>query len=153
MDFPATPAEEMPPAEHPDALLQMLGVEARFVGRHAYFLLLDVGSDREVRELDPDFARWLSVDTRSAIVTAPSDDPQFDFVSRFFAPAIGINEDPVTGAAHCCLGPYWADRLGKATLAGFQASARGGVVHVAVRGDRVTLGGNAVTVMRGELTA
>jgi GNAT superfamily N-acetyltransferase len=88
---------------------------------------------------------------RGVIVTSRSDDPQFDFLSRFFAPAAGINEDPVTGSAHCCLGPLWSERLGKTEMTAFQASARGGVVRVRVAGDRVHLGGQAVTVMKGEL--
>jgi predicted PhzF superfamily epimerase YddE/YHI9 len=88
---------------------------------------------------------------RGVIVTSPSDDPDFDFLSRFFAPAAGVDEDPVTGSAHCCLGPYWSERLGKTELMAFQASARGGAVRVRVAGDRVILGGNAVTVLRGEL--
>ena len=85
------------------------------------------------------------------IVTAPSGAPEFDFVSRYFAPSLGIDEDPVTGAAHCCLGPFWAARLGKPALVGFQASRRGGVVGVRVSDTRVFLGGRAVTVLRGEL--
>jgi predicted PhzF superfamily epimerase YddE/YHI9 len=84
-------------------------------------------------------------------VTSRSESPQFDFVSRFFAPASGINEDPVTGSAHCCLGPLWGERLGKTEMTAFQASARGGVIRVRVAGDRVHLSGQAVTVMRGEL--
>ena len=91
------------------------------------------------------------IDTRGVIVTAPSDDEGYDFVSRFFAPRTGIAEDPVTGSAHCCLGPFWHRQWGKATLVGYQASARGGVVHVEMAGDRVLLGGHAVTVMQGEL--
>ena len=85
------------------------------------------------------------------IVTARSDDARYDFVSRFFAPAVGVDEDPVTGSAHCCLAPFWAERLGKAKLVGYQASARGGVVGVEISGDRVLLSGNAVTVLRGTL--
>ena len=84
-------------------------------------------------------------------MTSQSDDPQFDFVSRFFAPGVGINEDPVTGSAHCCLGPLWSERLGKMNMRAFQASARGGVVRVGIVGDRVQLGGQAVMVLRGEL--
>jgi predicted PhzF superfamily epimerase YddE/YHI9 len=90
---------------------------------------------------------------RGVIVTARSATPQYDFVSRFFAPWAGINEDPVTGSAHCCLGPYWRDRLGKSEFVAFQASARGGIVHVRVTEDRTFLGGRAVTVLRGEFTA
>ena len=88
---------------------------------------------------------------RGVIVTARSDTPHYDFVSRFFAPGAGIDEDPVTGSAHCCLGPFWAARLGKTDLVGYQASARGGVVRVRLEGERVKLGGQAVTVLRGEL--
>jgi len=87
------------------------------------------------------------------MVTSRSDDPAFDFVSRFFAPSFGIPEDPVTGSAHCCLGPHWSGRLGKSDLVGHQVSARGGIVRMEVRGERVNLGGNAITIMRGELSA
>ena len=89
---------------------------------------------------------------RGVIVTSASDDPRFDFVSRFFAPGAGIDEDPVTGSAHCCLGPFWSERLGKTEMTAFQASARGGAVRVRVNGARVLLGGKAVTVLRGELS-
>ena len=85
------------------------------------------------------------------IVTSIATTPGYDFISRFFAPRIGINEDPVTGAAHCCLGPFWSSRLGKNELVAYQASARGGIVRVRVDGDRVYLSGQAITVMRGEL--
>ncbi len=85
------------------------------------------------------------------IVTSLSRDPQFDFVSRYFAPAAGIDEDPVTGSAHCCLGPYWSQLLGKTELVGFQASRRGGTVRMRLEGDRVILGGKAITVLRGQL--
>jgi predicted PhzF superfamily epimerase YddE/YHI9 len=88
---------------------------------------------------------------RGVIVTSRSDQPQFDFVSRFFAPAAGVNEDPVTGSAHCTLGPFWQARLNKSELVAYQASARGGVVKVRVAGDRAFLSGRAVTVLRGEL--
>ena len=87
------------------------------------------------------------------MVTSQTDEGPYDFVSRFFAPAVGVNEDPVTGSAHCCLGPYWAARLGKQSLVGYQASPRGGEVHMRMKGDRVVLGGQAVTVMRGEWIA
>jgi predicted PhzF superfamily epimerase YddE/YHI9 len=90
---------------------------------------------------------------RGVIVTARASSPGFDFVSRFFAPALGVDEDPVCGSAHCCLAPFWAERLGKSELLGYQASSRGGVVRVRVRGPRVLLGGQAVTVLKGELIA
>ena len=110
-----------------------------------------VESERVLRAARPDFRRLAEFTCRGVIVTCPSDDSRFDFVSRFFAPAVGVNEDPVTGSAHCCLGPYWSERLGKSELAAFQASERGGVVRVRVSGERVFLGGRAVTVFRGEL--
>lgn len=104
-----------------------------------------------VRSLRPDFRRLSDVTTRGVIVTAVADDSKSDFVSRFFAPRVGIDEDPVTGSAHCCLGPLWAGRLGRTDLMGYQASRRGGFVGVRVLGDRVELRGRAVTVLRGEL--
>jgi len=101
--------------------------------------------------LRPNFSALESVAARGVIVTAPATQNGFDFVSRFFAPRSGVNEDPVTGSAHCALGPYWQERLGKSELLAYQASARGGVVRVRVAGDRVRLGGQAVTVLTGEL--
>jgi predicted PhzF superfamily epimerase YddE/YHI9 len=98
----------------------------------------------------PDLGALASLPVRGVMVTSRSESGEFDFVSRFFAPASGIDEDPVTGSAHCALGPYWAERLGKASLVAYQASARGGVVRVRVDGERVQLGGQAVTTMRGE---
>src|SRR2546423_7620403 len=92
-----------------------------------------------------------SMDVRGVFVTSESDDPKFDFISRFFAPGAGIDEDPATGSAHCALTPYWAARLGKTEMLAYQASKRGGVIRVALHGDRVLLGGQAVTVLRGEL--
>ncbi|HEY7111984.1 MAG TPA: PhzF family phenazine biosynthesis protein [Thermoanaerobaculia bacterium] len=152
LDFPAEPAVPEPP--HP-GLLEALGIaSARFTGRNRFDALVEIGSEDELRALSPDF-RALAVATRpdrGAIVTARSASPAFDFVSRFFAPAAGIDEDPVTGSAHCALAPYWAGRLGKTSLTGFQASARGGTVGVRVESNgRVTLSGAAVTISRGEL--
>jgi len=148
MDFPAEPDAETAP---PDGLTAALGVAPRYVGRNRMDVLALLESDEAVRTLHPDMNLLARIDTRGVIVTAPSDDEGYDFVSRFFAPRYGIAEDPVTGSAHCCLGPFWHRQWGKATLVGYQASARGGVVHVEVAGDRVLLGGHAVTVMRGAL--
>ena len=100
--------------------------------------------------MKPDFRSLAEIPVRGVIVTCRSVSPEFDFVSRFFAPASGVNEDPVTGSAHCCLGPYWETRLNKSKFVAFQVSARGGIVHVRVAGERVKLGGNAVTVLVGE---
>jgi PhzF family phenazine biosynthesis protein len=147
LDFPATPPE---PAEAPPGLLEALGVEPRWVGRSRFDYLVEVGSEQAVRALRPDLERLRAIETRGVIVTAGGS-PPFDVVSRYFAPAYGIDEDPVTGSAHCCLAPFWSDRLGKGELVAYQASRRGGVVRTRLAGDRVVLGGQAVTVLRGEL--
>jgi PhzF family phenazine biosynthesis protein len=151
LDFPAKIAVEAPaPAE----LLPALGIAAaKFVGKNAFDYLVEVDSEATVRGLSPDHSMLRKVPVRGVIVTARSARPEFDFVSRFFAPGAGVDEDPVTGSAHTALGPYWAGILGKSELTGFQASARGGVVKVSLKGDRVLLGGQAVTVMTGELVA
>jgi PhzF family phenazine biosynthesis protein len=153
LDFPATRpmAAELDEARVRE-LGDVLGVAPQRVGRSAFDLLVEVESDRVLRAARPDFPRLVEFSDRGVIVTCRSADPRFDFLSRFFAPAVGVNEDPVTGSAHCCLGPYWSERLGKPEMAAFQASARGGVVRVRVSGERVFLAGRAVTVFRGELT-
>ena len=148
LDFPATPPEA---CQAPAGLLDALGVEPTFVGKTIFDRFLVVDSAEVVRSLQPDFRQLAQVATRGVIVTAASDDARFDFISRFFAPAAGINEDPVTGSAHCCLGPYWGQRLGKTSMVGYQASARGGIVYVQLNGERVILGGQAVLVWRGQL--
>ena len=152
LDFPAEPASPKPP---PAGLLEALGVAtARSTGRNRLDYLVELDSEEAVRALAPDFAALARATqpARGVIATASSSSPDRDFVSRYFAPAAGIDEDPVTGSAHCCLGPFWAERLGKAELRGYQASARGGKVGVRVGADgRVALIGQAFTVSRGEL--
>jgi PhzF family phenazine biosynthesis protein len=148
LDFPATPAEE---CSAPPGLLEALGLAPMFVGKTKFDRFLVLDSAHALRSLRPDFNQLAQIATRGVIVTAPADDARFDFVSRFFAPASGINEDPVTGSAHCCLAPYWGQRLGKASLVGYQASPRGGIVNVHLHGDRVILGGQAVLIWKGEL--
>jgi PhzF family phenazine biosynthesis protein len=148
LDFPATPAK---PAAPPDGLMQALGVEPKFVGKNTFDYLVEVESEEVLRDIRPDFAGLKSLGVRGVIVTSPASSPEYDFVSRFFAPGSGVDEDPVTGSAHCCLSPFWSDRLGKKELMAYQASARGGIVRVRHNGDRVHLGGQAVTVLRGEL--
>ena len=148
MNFPAKIAT---PADAPAGLAEALGVKPLFVGRSAFDYLVEADSAAAVRALKPDFTRLGELPVRGVIVTSGSDRPEFDFVSRFFAPAAGVNEDPVTGSAHCTLGPFWETRLNKSEFTAYQASARGGVVKVRVAGDRVFLGGRAVTVLRGEL--
>lgn len=150
LDFPAKTEE---PAVVPPALIDSLGVMPVYVGRNQFDYLIEVETEAELRALNPDHARLRTIPVRGVIVTARSTDPRFDFVSRFFAPGSGVDEDPVTGSAHCALTPYWAKKLGKTEMTAYQASARGGVVHVRLAGDRVKLGGNAVTVFRGELLA
>jgi PhzF family phenazine biosynthesis protein len=150
MDFPAEPATAVQaPAEEAFAL----GAAPVFVGRNRLDMLVVLDSAGEVRRLKPDIGQVARIKARGVIVTARSDRPDADFVSRFFAPQSGVAEDPVTGSAHCCLGPYWRAELGKAELVGYQASPRGGFVAVRCVGDRVMLGGRAVTVVAGELKA
>ena len=115
--------------------------------------LLEIESDKELRDLAPDFSKLRQIQVRGVIVIARSTTPEFDFLSRFFAPAVGVDEGPVTGSAHVALGPYWSGRLGKPEFTAYQASARGGVVRVRVNGERVIMGGQAVTVMTGDLLA
>jgi PhzF family phenazine biosynthesis protein len=148
LDFPATPVTDVLPS---GPVTAALGVEPVFVGRSKYYMLAVVESAAVVRSLKPDFRRVGELPTKGLIVTAPADEEKFDFVSRFFAPALGVNEDPVCGSAHCCLAPYWGERLGKNDLMAYQASARGGVLRLRLKGNRVILGGQAVTVWEGEL--
>jgi PhzF family phenazine biosynthesis protein len=146
LDFPADP---IAPADPDHGLVDALAVSPRAVSRGRMGWVLELADERAVRAAQPDFARLAGHDI--AVLTAPSDDPAFDFVSRCFGPKFGIDEDPVTGSAHCALGPYWAERLGKTDLTGYQASARGGVVRVRLNDDRTHLAGRAITVARGEL--
>jgi PhzF family phenazine biosynthesis protein len=151
MDFPAKAVE---PADPPPDLLPALGASARWIGRNTMDYLVEFADEPAVRALAPDFGRLGRVACRGVIVTARADAGRgADFVSRFFAPQSGVAEDPVTGSAHCALAPFWRDRLGKDELVGEQVSRRGGVVAVRCAGDRVVLGGFAVTVLRAELTA
>lgn len=150
LDFPATLAQPSQPAP---GLLESLGIsEPLYVGRNKFDYVIEVADEDTVRGLDPDHAQLRKIEVRGVIVTSrASSSTAADFVSRFFAPGSGIDEDPVTGSAHCCLAPYWSAKIGKQELTGFQASRRGGYVRVRHLGDRVKLGGRAVTVLRGEL--
>lgn len=148
LDFPATPAA---PAEAPADLIEALGASALWIGKTPWDYLVEVDSEATVRALAPDFTRLARVPARGVIVTSRSAAPDYDFVSRFFGPAVGVNEDPVTGSAHSALTPYWAERLGKTEMTAYQASARGGVLRVRLNGERVIIAGQAVTVLRGEL--
>jgi predicted PhzF superfamily epimerase YddE/YHI9 len=148
LDFPAKPEE---PATPWDELVRGLDITPRYVGKSQFDFLVEAESEQTVRSLAPDFTLLKRVKARGVIVTARAQSREFDFVSRFFAPGAGVDEDPVTGSAHCVLGPYWAKHLCKTEFVAYQASARGGVVKVRLVGNRVKLGGQAVTVMRGEL--
>jgi predicted PhzF superfamily epimerase YddE/YHI9 len=150
LDFPATPDE---PVVLPAVLQAALGVLPKYVGRSRFDYLAELDDEAAVRGVQPDFGLLKTLKVRGVIVTAASDDGVFDFVSRFFAPAAGIDEDPVTGSAHCCLAPFWQRRLGKTELLARQVSARGGVLKLRLEGDRVRISGQAVTVWRGELLA
>jgi predicted PhzF superfamily epimerase YddE/YHI9 len=146
LDFPLEPEE---PIDPPANLGKALGVPLKYVGKNRFDFLAEVDSAATVRSVTPDFKLLATIPSRGIIVTAPHDWP-YDFVSRFFAPSVGIDEDPVTGSAHCCLGAYWRRQLGKSDFLAFQASARGGVVRVRVDEKRAYLGGKAVTVLKGE---
>ncbi len=150
LNFPATHAE---PADAPPGLLDAIGANALFVGRSRFDYLVEVESEAVVASLKPDHVRLRALPVRGVIVTSRASTPGVDFVSRFFAPGAGIDEDPVTGSAHCCLTPYWSAKLGSTTFVARQLSSRGGTLHVALDGDRVRLRGQAVTVVRGELAA
>ncbi|MDK2970292.1 MAG: hypothetical protein PWP23_47 [Candidatus Sumerlaeota bacterium] len=152
LDFPDERALPIASEEvHPE-LLPALGLpHVKKVARNRFDYLVEADSAAQVRELDPDFRTLKRVTTRGIIVTALSDDPAFDFVSRFFAPAEDIDEDPVTGSAHCALAPWWGERLHKTVLTACQVSKRGGIVKMELESDRVYLGGKAVTIFRGTI--
>ncbi len=153
LDFPA---KVVAPVPAPDGFLAKLGIadaDARTVARNDLDYLVEVADERSVLALTPDPGVLRSLPARGVIVTALASRPGADFVSRFFAPGAGVDEDPVTGSAHCALAPFWSARLGRTELVGYQASERGGTVRTRVAGDRVVLGGRAVTVLRGELVA
>ena len=150
LDFPVKAVED---AAAPAGLFAALGCGPQAVMRNQFDYLLELESEAAVRAMAPDFTALRKIEARGVIATARASTAGFDFVSRFFAPAVGVDEDPVTGSAHCALAPYWGERLGKTEMTGFQASARGGTVRVRLAGERVILGGQAVTVMAGDLLA
>jgi PhzF family phenazine biosynthesis protein len=148
LNFPAeAPEESATPAE----LIRALKIQPVYVGQNRFDYLIEIESERVLRKMEPDFGLLASVTTRGVMVTSRSVSKEYDFVSRFFAPAVGIDEDPVTGSAHCCLGPYWSGKLDKRELVAYQASSRGGILKVRPEGGRVYISGKAFTVLRGEL--
>jgi PhzF family phenazine biosynthesis protein len=148
MDFPAEPAATSVPVP---GLGRALGAEPLYTGRNRFDYLVELPLADDVCSLEPDMEALTAIRARGIIVTAVSDQPYFDFVSRFFAPSVGVPEDPVTGSAHCCLAPYWGEKLNKTEMVGFQCSARGGLVRVSLNGDRVIIRGHAVHVFSGRL--
>lgn len=147
LDFPATLEQR---ADAPAGLLESLGVsEPVYVGRNKFDYLVEVASEEIVRTLNPDHAQLRRIEVRGVIVTSPASETDADFVSRFFAPGSGVDEDPVTGSAHAALVPFWAGRLGRDRFTALQASKRTGLLDCELRGDRVILGGHAVTVIEG----
>jgi predicted PhzF superfamily epimerase YddE/YHI9 len=150
LDFPLAPVTAIAP---PPGLNEALGVAPLYVGRSRFGVLVQVESESVVRDLQPDFRLLAGVDASGVTVTSRAAAPDHDFVSRFFAPQAGIDEDPVTGSAHCALASFWRTELGKDRFVARQISVRGGELHVQIVGDRVRLGGQAVTVLRGELLA
>jgi len=148
LDFPSVASD---PTKAVKTLERALGVSSVAVVKHRFGSLVEVETPDIVRELQPKLPALAKVAGDLHIVTAKNDSPEYDFISRVFCPRIGIDEDPVTGAAHCCLGPYWMGKTGKEDFNAFQASKRGGSMIVRVRGERVKLEGQAVTVIRGQI--
>ncbi len=148
MDFPK---EEAYGCTIQQWIIDALGARPVYTGKNRMDYLVEVASEREVIEMNPDFITLKKMDSRGVIVTAKSSSKDFDFVSRFFAPGLGVNEDPVTGSAHCCLGPYWQKKLQKNVFTAYQASHRSGIVNVEVDESRVYIGGKAVTILSGQI--
>ncbi len=150
LDFPSVPVE---PCDPPEGISSVLNAAVLFSGRTRFDLFIELPTAADVCDLDPDIAALAAIPARGIIVTAAADMPEYDFVSRFFAPSIGVPEDPVTGSAHCSLGPFWGSRLDKTSLAGFQCSSRGGSVRILLKDDRIVLIGDATPVLSGRLLA
>lgn len=150
LDFPSVPVG---PCDPPEGISAALGAPVVFSGRTRYDLFIELPTAADVCDMDPDMSVLATIPCRGIIVTAAADMPEYDFVSRFFAPSVGVAEDPVTGSAHCSLGPFWGERLKKTSLAGFQCSPRGGSVRVHLRSERVVLVGDAIPVLSGRLLA
>ena len=148
LDFPTKVAERSDP---PDGLIEALGAQPVSIARNEFDYLVEMATEGDVRDLKPDYAMLRRIPVRGVIVTSRASTKDFDFISRFFAPGSGIDEDPVTGSAHCALAPYWAPRLRKEDFVAYQASPRGGILRVTLAGDRVRLAGRAITVFRGDL--
>jgi PhzF family phenazine biosynthesis protein len=150
LNFPALYEET---AKATDELIAALGVAPIYMAKFGPKFLIEVTSEAEVRELKPDFQALKALKERGVVITSVSSSHEYDFVSRYFAPWVGIDEDPVTGSNHCCLGPFWGKRLNKRQLTAYQASERGGILHLRLEEGRVCISGRAVTVLSGEFYA
>ncbi len=148
LDFPI---DKEHPIDIPGVLVETLGAKPVYLGMTKWSYLAEMDSEEKVRNINPDFEKMESLEAWGVMITARSASKDIDFVSRFFAPRKGVQEDPVTGSAHCALGPYWAKKLGKNKLKAYQASERGGYLDVNVEGERVKLLGSAVTVIEGKI--
>lgn len=152
MEFPS---RQVTPGEAPESLLKVLNIRPLTVNMYSHkgslLYLFELQSEEDVKNTTPDFRLLKSEDAKVVMITSRSKSEEYDFVSRFFAPAVGIDEDPVTGSAHCYLAPYWAGKLNKTELVGFQASKRTGVIFCRVSGEHVYIRGKAITVFEGEL--
>jgi PhzF family phenazine biosynthesis protein len=152
LNFPREAIESEVTSPDELALLEAaIPAPIRFAGRNRFDLLVELDDEATLIGLRPEIRKLADLECRGMIVTSRSADSKFDFASRFFAPRVGVDEDPVCGSAHCCLGPYWGEKLGKSELTGHPRSCRGGIVGVRLEGPRVVLIGQAVTVLRGEL--
>ena len=148
LNFPSMPIKDISGTEK---LQEVLGTNVIYEGKAKGYYIFEVESEKMVKNLKPNFSALEKITDCGVIVTSNSTSDEFDFVSRFFAPAYGINEDPVTGSAHCVLGPHWREKLNKKSMRAFQASERGGVLRIRVEDERVYIAGKAVTVLKGEL--
>lgn len=148
LDFPAKPARE----HENQAVRDLFGdMHINFLGKSDYDYFVVLAREADVINLQPDYARMAKIEARGFVVTARSENGAYDYISRFFAPSCGVNEDPVTGSAHCSLAHYWSEKLGRSKLSAYQASARGGYVGTEYLGERVKLTGKAITVMQAEM--
>lgn len=160
LDFPATPPVEVSESDAIKirTLFENQNTDSNpsdlipFIGKSSFDILVEMPTQKNVEDLNLDFELLKSMPFRGLMVTAKSSSNEYDFVSRFFAPAVGVNEDPVTGSAHCCLAPYWSEKLSKSALKAKQLSERGGELAIEMHGDRVKLAGQAFTVVTGTLT-
>jgi PhzF family phenazine biosynthesis protein len=150
MNFPRFEVVDIKP---PPGLMDALGLTATNVLKSGENILVEVKSEEEVKGCNPDFGQLIKLPLQGVAITARSARPEYDFVSRYFAPWVGIDEDPVTGSAHCCLGPYWGARINKEEMTAYQVSSRGGIVKMILDKDRVKLGGQAVMILEGMVLA